>query len=185
MSDTKTNSARCPLSDSAETSAETAHYCGGDEMRAVFKSNGRSIDFADVSFVLATILATISDRPSWTQKTYSQTSANETLRILARAREYIEAHLHESIRISDICEVSATSASKLERIFRRELHTSPCGYVLGRRLEAVRKELSDTSLPDKQIAHIAMDYGFNHLGRFSGAYREQFGELPSETLQAC
>ena len=63
MSDTKINRARSPLSDAAETKAETAHDCGGDEMRAVFKSNGPSIDFADVSFVLATILATISDRP--------------------------------------------------------------------------------------------------------------------------
>ena len=35
-----------------------------------------------------------------------------------------------------------------------------------------------------QAASLAMDCGFVHLGRFSQAYRERFGQAPSATLHA-
>jgi transcriptional regulator GlxA family with amidase domain len=35
------------------------------------------------------------------------------------------------------------------------------------------------------VAEVARSVGITHLGRFSGAYREEFGELPGETLRAA
>ena len=85
--------------------------------------------------------------------------------------------------MSSVCAYSATSLSKLERTFRRELQMSPSQYILARRLAAVNRELLDFRSGTKKISAIAMQFGFNHLGRFSGAYRDQYGELPSETLR--
>ena len=152
-------------------------------MEATMRQPTSAHDRVERASSLATILATIVDQYTGTQKTTFRTSPAGSLRILRRAREFIEAHLSETIPISEVCTVSATSVSKLERTFQRELQMSPSRYILTCRLEAVRKELGKTCSADMQIAHIAMDHGFNHLGRFAGSYRERFGELPSETVR--
>ena len=34
------------------------------------------------------------------------------------------------------------------------------------------------------VSEVAYRWGFTHLGRFAGAYRERFGETPSQTLRS-
>jgi AraC-like DNA-binding protein len=133
---------------------------------------------------LASVLTTIINQNTGAQAQTKRTSVAESWRTIRRAREFVEANLSEPIQINDICAQSATSVSKLERIFRRELQMSPSRYILARRLDAARRELKRANSNGNQIARIATDYGFNHLGRFAGAYRTQFGELPSETLRS-
>jgi len=131
---------------------------------------------------LATDLATIIHQFHKTTNKTCRTSREITWSTISRAREYIEAHLAEPISISKVSEYSATSLSKLERIFRRELQMSPSQYILARRLSSVNRDLLRSRSNDMRIAQIAMDHGFQHLGRFAGAYRAHFGELPSETI---
>jgi AraC family ethanolamine operon transcriptional activator len=85
--------------------------------------------------------------------------------------------------MSSICTYSATSLSTLERIFLRELQMSPSQYILARRLVAANRDLTACGPNAWRISDIAPKYGFNHLGRFSGAYHRHFGELPSQTLR--
>ncbi len=131
---------------------------------------------------LATELATIIDQFHKTPKTTCRTSPRNIWFTINRARDFIEAHLTEPISIGKVSEYSATSVSKLERIFRRELQMSPSQYILARRLAAVNRDLHRSRSNGMRIAQIAMDHGFHHLGRFAGAYRAHFGELPSETI---
>ncbi len=131
---------------------------------------------------LVTDLATIIDQFHKTPKKTCRTSPSNAWSTISRAREFIETHLAEPISISNVSEYSATSLSKLERTFRRELQMSPSQYILARRLAAVNRELNQHSLSGRRVAQIAMDHGFHHLGRFAGAYRAHFGELPSETI---
>jgi len=134
------------------------------------------------AFRLATDLATIIDQVHKAPMKTCRTSRRIIWSTISRAREYIEAHLAEPISISKLSEYSATSLSKLERTFRRELQMSPSQYILARRLAAVNRELNQHSSSGRKVAQIAMDHGFQHLGRFAGAYRAHFGELPSETI---
>ena len=134
---------------------------------------------------LATALAATINDGAGTRGEDTHSSRAECLRIIGRAREFIEAHLAEPIRIGQVCGYCETSLSKLERTFRRELRISPSQYILVRRLAAVNRELKRADGDSKAIARVAMDHGFSHLGRFSGAYRIQFGELPSETLRSA
>ena len=50
-------------------------------------------------------------------------------------------------------------------------------------LEAARRELMSAERDQTTVTVVALQYGFYHLGRFAGTYRETFGELPSETLK--
>ena len=54
-------------------------------------------------------------------------------------------------------------------------------FLRARRLERAHTQLSAT--PQRSVAEVALECGFEHLGRFSGAYRQRFGESPSETLR--
>lgn len=33
------------------------------------------------------------------------------------------------------------------------------------------------------VTSIALDWGFDHLGRFAASYKKRFGETPRETLK--
>ena len=50
------------------------------------------------------------------------------------------------------------------------------------RLDEAR-ELLRSARPGTTVSSLAMDCGFTHLGRFSAAYSEAFGETPVETLR--
>lgn len=110
---------------------------------------------------------------------------SEAWRTICRAREFIESNLDRPIRMKHVSDYAATSISKLERTFQRELCITPSRYILARRLHAVNLKLESVTSRDAKVSEFAMEYGFNHLGRFSAAYRAQFGELPSQTLQVC
>ena len=56
-------------------------------------------------------------------------------------------------------------------------------YLKHCRLEAAHRELMSAERDQTTVTVVALQYGFYHLGRFAGAYRETFGELPSETLK--
>ncbi|MNP43888.1 DNA-binding transcriptional activator FeaR [compost metagenome] len=75
------------------------------------------------------------------------------------------------------------SLRSLYALFDRHLQTTPKHYVRQRKLEQVRACLGDASCSVRSVTELAMDYGFLHLGRFSEVYRQQFGELPSETFR--
>ena len=107
----------------------------------------------------------------------------EQWRVLLVSRKLISTNLAAGIRVQDLCQSLAVSRSKLERLFRSQIGVSPLKYITMRRLADVRRALKRCE-PDSQcVAIVARRHGFRHLGRFSIAYRNQFGELPSETLR--
>jgi AraC-like DNA-binding protein len=50
-----------------------------------------------------------------------------------------------------------------------------------RRMSLARQALASGSAAS--VSEVAFAYGFEHLGRFSIAYRARFGESPRETLR--
>jgi AraC-like DNA-binding protein len=51
------------------------------------------------------------------------------------------------------------------------------------RLREVRRALTERDAP-VTVTDVAVRFGFYELGRFAAAYRQAFGEVPSETLRA-
>ena len=106
-------------------------------------------------------------------------SSSTTGWLLNRAREYIEDHLTEPITMAKLCEYTGASLSTVEKVFRLEVSMPPTAYIRNRRLNAARRMLISHEHDAESISRIAVDSGFNHLGRFSVAYRELFGMSPS------
>jgi AraC-like DNA-binding protein len=103
-------------------------------------------------------------------------------RILRQIEEFLTHHLSSEIRIGDLCARVGTSQRTLEYLFNDYYGMSPRRYLTVRRLNAVRDRLLQAEPEDVSIVAAAGRCGFHHAGRFSQAYRELFGELPSETL---
>ncbi|MDI3468924.1 MAG: hypothetical protein OJF62_000987 [Pseudolabrys sp.] len=99
---------------------------------------------------------------------------------LARAVKWINSHLSEPVRIDMLAQVAGVPPRTLEAHFRQYLNTTPLGWLRRMRLAAARQALL-TSGGAVSVTAAATRAGFSQLGRFSGAYREAFGELPSQT----
>jgi AraC-like DNA-binding protein len=113
-----------------------------------------------------------------------QTARNEAGRLavqrLADLESWIEAHLGEAITVGRLCEVAQVGERSLQLSFNARRGMSPMRFVCERRLAAAHRRISRAEVRD-QITGIATSLGFTHLGRFSVAYREAFGEPPSRT----
>lgn len=99
------------------------------------------------------------------------------------AREYIEHHAHEPLTVDLIARQAHVSVRALQSAFRRELETTPLGYLRRVRLIHARDQLLDADPRTVSVADVARQWGFANAGRFAAEYAELFGEKPSHTLR--
>ena len=104
------------------------------------------------------------------------------LKIVRQVEEYLDARPGEPIHISEICSHLHAPRRTLHRAFHEALGTGPIAFLRHRRLCATHTALR---APEdiRTISDIAMQFGFQNLGRFAGYYHQLFGEYPSETRQ--
>jgi AraC-like DNA-binding protein len=103
-------------------------------------------------------------------------------RIVARARAYIDAHLDSPIAIDDLVAAAFASRRSLYRAFAETLGETPQSYILKLRLNRIRHDLAAPSEALRTVTVVSNQWGISELGRLAAHYREQFGELPRETL---
>lgn len=104
--------------------------------------------------------------------------------VVARAREYMQAHIDEPITVADLCIELGVSRRKLQYSFHDVLNLNPVKFLRALRLNAVRRDLKRTdSDGNANVADVAARWGFWHQSYFSSEYKAMFGELPSETLR--
>lgn len=96
------------------------------------------------------------------------------------AVHYLDEHARDLPTIAEIAQIAGVSVRTLSGAFHRYLGVSPRSYLLERRLQGVRRELSSGAVSVADAAHA---WGYVNLGGFAGAYRRRFGELPSQTLR--
>lgn len=75
------------------------------------------------------------------------------------------------------------SVRSLQEGFRRHFEMPPSVYLRRVRLERVREMLTCAEPGSVSVHEVARRCGFLHMGRFSAAYRDVFGERPSDTLR--
>ena len=100
-----------------------------------------------------------------------------------RILDYIDSNLKQDICSEVLAQQANMSLRSFYALFERRLGTTPKHYIRQKKLERIRACLADPSCNVRNLTELALDYGFLHLGRFSETYRNQFGELPSDTLK--
>ncbi len=96
---------------------------------------------------------------------------------------FIAANLTEPLSTSDIAAASGVSRRTIQVAFKTHYGSTVMGFVRRCRLERAHRELLAANAVATNVTTIALMSGFEHLSRFSSAYRQRFGEYPSETLR--
>jgi AraC-like DNA-binding protein len=103
-----------------------------------------------------------------------------TINTLWRAKAYIEDHLaDEELDCHAVSRALRLSPRQLARVFGIE-GVPITRYILARRLERCRADLSDRALKHLTVSQIAFRWGFNNSAHFSRSYRARFGETPTD-----
>jgi AraC family ethanolamine operon transcriptional activator len=100
-------------------------------------------------------------------------------RIFQRVRAVLAESLARPIYSAELALQVGVSVRSMHDAIMRYRGMSLHRYLRLRRLWLVRRRLLAGA---ESVKAIALAFGFWHLGDFSGSYRLQFGEAPSETL---
>lgn len=92
-----------------------------------------------------------------------------------RVIDFIEAHLHHEITLSDLAAVACLSPFHFTRAFRARHGVSPVRFVQRRRIERSMRLLLQ---PGSRIAAVAHACGFADQAHFTTAFRKLTGSTP-------
>jgi AraC-like DNA-binding protein len=101
--------------------------------------------------------------------------------IVKIAEEFALSQSDDHLYVSDLCKVAGVSERTLEYAFKAVMRLTPVTYLIRLRLHRVRRVLLAATQGSTTVSTEALNWGFWHFGEFSRAYRDCFGELPSET----
>jgi AraC-like DNA-binding protein len=101
---------------------------------------------------------------------------------VTRADAFLRAHADKAISMADVAEAAGVSLRSLQDAYKRSHGMTLGDGLLSARLERFREGLLAAGQATT-VADVAFAAGFGHLGRAAAAYRQRFGEAPSETLR--
>ncbi|WP_447919146.1 AraC family transcriptional regulator [Achromobacter aegrifaciens] len=96
-------------------------------------------------------------------------------------QDYLQAHAHEPVSAEQLARIAGVSVRSLYAGFKEFLGVSPMHYLRDLRMERAHAEL--VSGESRNIAGVALRWGFAHMGRFSAGYKERYGVSPSQSLR--
>jgi AraC-like DNA-binding protein len=114
----------------------------------------------------------------------TQSESPASAAVAKRAIDLMHADPEKPWSTAELARATGVSARALQRAFERSGQPSPMMYLRRLRLYRVHAELAANSPDSVTVTTVAGRWGFLHLGRFAGQYRQLFGETPSETLRA-
>lgn len=103
--------------------------------------------------------------------------------IVRVAEDHALSRIDDPLHVSDLCRAAGVSERTLEVAFNEVMGLTPVNYLMRLRLHRVRRALLAATQASSTVSAAALKWGFWHFGEFSRAYKECFGELPSDTLR--
>jgi AraC-like DNA-binding protein len=102
--------------------------------------------------------------------------------VVQRFYRMMEAHPNDALYIPQVCKAIGVAERTLRMCCYDQLGMSPKQFLLVRRMNLVCQALKRAMPIATTVTEVATQFGFYDFGRFAGAYRLLFGELPSATL---
>lgn len=100
---------------------------------------------------------------------------------LRKAEHFMEQNLVEDINAQDIADAAGVSVRTLYHAYQKYRGGSPVLWLRTLRLRQARLDFLDPAQSDISVTEVSHRYQQCHVGRFSYAYFQEFGEYPSDT----
>lgn len=98
-------------------------------------------------------------------------------RRIAKACTYIETHIEDVIKLSDVSSLVNMSESAFSHFFKKKTNCTFIDYITNLRIAKACQMLSETS---NTVAEICYSSGFNNLSNFIRIFKKKKGMTPNE-----
>ncbi|HEX3414515.1 MAG TPA: helix-turn-helix domain-containing protein [Stellaceae bacterium] len=96
---------------------------------------------------------------------------------MRRVREYVDAHLGESMDLAELAAIAGLSVFHFARQFKQSAGVTPHSYLVQRRIERAQDMLARTDLA---LSEIAVAAGFSDQSHLARHFRQLLGTTPRE-----
>ena len=144
-----------------------------------FLSNDSTLDLEEAQAELIAVLHTLmkTQIPQDPKLTKGEKTA-------LAIRDQVYHHMDGKINIESFSRQYKVSEQTLQNAFKSLFGFTPKRFLQLLKLNLVHHDLQNTDPSASTVLRIASKWGFTHMGRFSEAYTELFGENPSLTLKS-
>lgn len=148
-----------------------------DELLSIFRGIERESyrkGFAETANCLS--LALVSKIYSMFE-TYGQPRREKIPTLSSLAKDFIDNHYAEQIKLEDIAKAVYTNVYTLSKVFKAEIGISPMKYVILRRMGEAQNLLINTNMT---ITRIAISVGYNDSNYFQNVFKNFMQMTPKE-----
>lgn len=96
---------------------------------------------------------------------------------LAVITDYIQTHLDQTLRLSELANLANMSSFHFSRCFKHTTGLSPSRYILAKRVEFVQHELAHT---DRPLLELSLAAGFSSQSHMTSVFKQAVGLSPGE-----
>ena len=104
--------------------------------------------------------------------------------VVRKARRQVDALPHRQLNVATLVKALDLPEHVVRSAFMQAVGVAPRIWLRQLRLDQARRAMLRPADARKGVAHIAMENGFYHLGRFAAYYTQTFHELPIETIRS-
>lgn len=126
------------------------------------------------NFLTSTILSEVSAQYFIHSKYTHSENSNQLFNDIM---DYINWHICENIKVSDVAEYFGYNEKYLSTLFRKNSNVSLKQYILQAKMDHAKAELSDTN---HSISQIGYNIGYNDPHNFTNAFKKVTGLTPSD-----
>ena len=103
-------------------------------------------------------------------------SEAQQVQLIRQIHDYLLTHMEQRITIEELTHLYPINPTTLKEVFKDVYGTSIAAHLKEHRLERAAQLLRETEL---SIAEIARQVGYESQSKFTAAFKEQYGSLPT------
>ena len=151
--------------------------CGGAHATFLLQAVHVLYKFAGEAIARQCARSMLIDLTQTTQTPFQPLIADKTHNdpLIQRAQKWLQDHLAEQVRMTDLAQKLAVSERTLIRRFNKVLEQSPLTYLQNLRVDTARALLEAGDLSTERIAHYV---GYSDISSFARLFRERVGFTP-------